>query len=86
MLFFQNKKFHQDRRLAGLMFLAHMHATSWGPTNPEGELFVDRYANGTTGLFDRMKFVFKPDRVMEGTCTAHSFTAKPGYKTCVLKQ
>ncbi|XP_052803798.1 uncharacterized protein LOC128233938 [Mya arenaria] len=74
-----NKKFKRDKRLAGLMFPTQLHMMDWGPTGG-GSMYIEKFMNATNGLMDRQKYVFMPERIEPGTCTAHSFISKKGYK------
>ncbi|XP_045208419.2 uncharacterized protein LOC123560247 [Mercenaria mercenaria] len=76
---FMDKKFSKSN-IAGLLFSVRVHADTWGPTNVNHPLHIGRYNNCTLPMYDRVKGVYMPSRVQQGSVSTHLFRPLSGYR------
>jgi hypothetical protein len=71
---FQNKYF------AGITLDTKLHLTTWKPTVEKANLDIERFANSTHHLHDRVKHIHFPQRVIPGSVRTHDYDPFSGFK------
>ena len=65
---------------AGTAFMTAIHMTTWKTTNETSYLFIEEYLNSTHAFDERKKYMFIPNRMVQGTCWSHSCDPLKPYK------
>ena len=70
----------QNNSFAGITLDTKLHATTWKPTVEKANLDIERFANSTHHIRDRVKNMHFPQRVIPGSVRTHDYDPFSGFK------
>ena len=70
----------QKKELAGITLDTKLHLTTWKPTVEKANLDIERFANSTPHIQDRVKNIHFPQRVIPGSVRTHDYDPSRGFK------
>ena len=70
----------QNNSFAGITLETKLHLTTWKPTVEKANLDIERFANSTHHIRDRVKNMHFPQRVIPGSVRTHDYDPFSGFK------
>ena len=70
----------QKKELAGITLDTKLHIITWEPTVEKAKLDIERLANSTRHIHDRVKNIHFPQRVIPGSVRTHDYDPFSGFK------
>jgi hypothetical protein len=81
----------QKKKLGGITLDIKLHLTTWRPTVEKAKLDIERFANSTHHIRDRVKHIHFLQRVIPGSVRTHDYNlhsvdlnGKTRVKWCIL--
>ena len=81
----------QKKKLGGITLDIKLHLTTWRPTVEKAKLDIERFANSTHHIRDRIKHIHFLQRVIPGSVRTHDYNlhsvdlnGKTRVKWCIL--